>query len=74
MVRSPSGKLIHFGDKRYQHFKDTTPLKLYSNLDHGDEKRRDSYLKRAKGIRNKDGFKTYKNKNTANYYAINYLW
>jgi len=26
------GKTIHFGDNRYQHYKDRTSLKLYSHL------------------------------------------
>lgn len=37
---------IDFGDTRYQHFRDSTPLKLYSYLDHNDEKRRQNFYKR----------------------------
>ncbi len=55
-------KLIHYGDARFQDF-----------TQHRDEKRRQSYLKRAKGIKNKQGELTYKNKNTANYWAVK-LW
>ena len=33
-------KVIHFGDTRYQQYQDKTPLKLYSYLNHYDEKRR----------------------------------
>ena len=36
-------KTIQFGDKRYQQFKDKTPLKLYSNKDHNDSIRKKSY-------------------------------
>ena len=32
-------KWIHFGDTRYEHFRDKTPLKLFSYLDHNDDKR-----------------------------------
>ena len=39
---------VHFGDKRYQQFKDSTPLKLYSNLDHNDTNRRRLYHLRHK--------------------------
>ena len=46
----------------------------YKSLDHGDKKRQASYLARAKGIKNKKGELTYKDKNTANYWSINYLW
>ncbi len=58
-----SKKLIHFGDSRYQDF-----------TQHKDEKRRQSYLKRAKGIKNKKGELTYKDKNTANYWSVKTLW
>jgi hypothetical protein len=67
------GHWIHFGNKNYEQYKDTTPLKLYSFLDHGDKKRRESYLARAKGIKSK-GQLTWQDKNSANYYSIKYLW
>jgi hypothetical protein len=41
---------------------------------HKDEKRRKSYLARARGITNKSGKKTANDKNSANYYSIKYLW
>jgi hypothetical protein len=69
-----NNKWIHFGDTRYQHYKDQTPNKCYKNLDHGDLTRRKSYLARAKGIKDKSGSLTYRNKNSANYYSIKYLW
>lgn len=56
-------KKIGFGHKDYQDY-----------TQHKDEKRRTSYLKRAKGIKDKNGNLTWKNKNTANYWAIRYLW
>jgi hypothetical protein len=65
-------KLIHFGDTRYQQFKDS--IGEYKNLDHGDETRRKRYLKRAKRIKNKKGELTYKNKNSPNYYSVKFLW
>jgi alpha-D-ribose 1-methylphosphonate 5-triphosphate diphosphatase PhnM len=67
-------KWIHFGDTRYQHFRDTTKLKLYSNLDHNDNERRYRYLKRAKKIINKKGELTWNDPNSANYYSVKYLW
>ena len=45
MVVSPKGKLIHFGDLRYQHFFDKTGL-LDKKLNHKDKVRRISYLQR----------------------------
>ncbi len=73
-VKGKNGKtkLINFGDKRYEQFKDK--LGHYSNLNHNDKKRRENYLKRAKGIKNKEGELTYKNKNSPNYWSVNFLW
>ena len=69
-----NGKTIHFGSSSEQQYKDTTGLGLYTHLNHNDEKRRASYLARAKGIKDKNGNLTWKNKNSANYYAIRWLW
>ncbi len=74
MVRSPKGKLIHFGDTRYQHYEDRTPLKLYANLNHKDPKRRQAYRKRHEAIKLKDGTPAYKNKEQSSYYSYYYLW
>ena len=48
ILRHNSGRLkkIPFGDKRYEQFRDSTGLGVYSNLDHGDRKRQIHYLKR----------------------------
>lgn len=56
-------KKIGFGDKRYKDY-----------TQHRDEKRRKSYLARAKGIKKKDGTLAWKDKNTANYWAVKFLW
>ena len=74
MVKTPSGKWIHFGNKNFQQFKDSTGLGLYTHLNHGDKERRKRYLARAKGIKDKQGNLTWKNKESANYYSIKYLW
>lgn len=61
-------KYVSFGDNRYQHYKDTTPDKFYSYLDHLDKKRRDNYRKRA-------GAKDYHlKKYSPAYFSYNYLW
>lgn len=73
-VITPKGKKIHFGDTRYEHYKDTTGLKLYSNLDHLDEKRRSAYRKRHSKILTKSGTPAYLDKEQPSYYAYNYLW
>tara|TARA_R110002153_G_scaffold128098_3_gene276009 strand:- start:415 stop:681 length:267 start_codon:yes stop_codon:yes gene_type:complete len=64
-VKGDNGKpkLIHFGHKDYQDF-----------TQHKDQKRRANYLARAKGIKNKEGKLTWKDKNTKNYWAIKTLW
>lgn len=59
-------KKIPFGDTRYQHFRDQTPLKLYSHLDHNDLKRRHNYLARHS--------KTFNDKFSSSYFSKNYLW
>ena len=59
-------KTVNFGDIRYQHYRDSTGLGLYSNLNHGDNKRRDNFLKRFE--------KSSKKKYSASWFAKNYLW
>lgn len=63
VLKDGKKKLIHFGDTRYQDY-----------TQHKDETRRKSYLARAKGIRDKNGRLTWKDKNTANYWAVKKLW
>ena len=46
-------KRIPFGDKRYQQYKDSTGLNLYSHLNHLDKKRRDRYRLRHRGENNR---------------------
>jgi hypothetical protein len=61
-----NGKKIHFGAAGYQHYFDRTGL--LSSLNHLDEKRRQSYLKRSGGIgRTEDP-------TSANWHARNILW
>lgn len=72
VIKGDKKRLIHFGDSRMEQFKDK--LGEYSNLDHNDKERRKRYLSRAKGIKNKLGQLTWKDKNSANYYSIRYLW
>jgi hypothetical protein len=57
--------LLSFGDNRYEQYKDSTPLKEYSNLNHSDEKRRANYYKRH-------GFTV--DRKTAKYWSNKYLW
>ena len=65
-VKGANGKpkLIHFGQKGAPDWRSGTASK----------EQRKSYLARAKGIKDKEGNLTWKNKNTANYWAVHYLW
>tara|TARA_R110000822_G_scaffold227392_1_gene360052 strand:+ start:1056 stop:1322 length:267 start_codon:yes stop_codon:yes gene_type:complete len=63
VMKDGKKKLIHFGDSRMQDFRQ-----------HKDRKRRASYLARAKGIRDKQGNLTWKDKSSANYWSIRFLW
>lgn len=65
-------KKIGFGMKGMQQFKDK--IGYYKSLDHGDPVRRKSYLARAKGIKNKKGELTWKDKNSANWWSVHKLW
>lgn len=68
-----NNKKIYFGQKGYEHFFDKTGL-LDKKLNHKDEKRKERYLKRSKGIKDKNGNLTYKNPESANFHSINILW
>ena len=61
-----SFKSVHFGDTRYQQYKDTTGLGEYTHLDHNDDKRRRLYKSRHE--------KTRHNKHSASWFSDNYLW
>jgi hypothetical protein len=71
-VYTPSGRLIHFGDRRYEQYCDT--LGHWSHLDHHDKKRRRSYWARHKAIRRGDGSLAYTNRESPEYYSMKYLW
>ena len=73
-VTTPSGKKIHFGSSAMQHYKDSTGVGAWSHKNHGDADRRKSYLARAKGIKNKAGQLTWKDRESPNYYSVKYLW
>jgi hypothetical protein len=62
MVKTKNG-IVHFGDERYEDY-----------TQHKDKKRREAYCKRSKGIKDKNGKLTYKDKDTANYWARKLLW
>ena len=57
---------VPFGDVNYQHYRDSTGLKLYSRLDHNDPKRRAAYKARHEKTRHK--------KFSSSWYADRFLW
>tara|TARA_Y100001958_G_C20654722_1_gene181116 strand:- start:15 stop:281 length:267 start_codon:yes stop_codon:yes gene_type:complete len=59
-------KQVHFGDSRYQHYKDRTKLKHWKHLDHGDRRRLKRFRQRFKN--------KAKKKFSAAYFAWKYLW
>tara|TARA_R110001592_G_scaffold354146_1_gene653595 strand:+ start:1469 stop:1750 length:282 start_codon:yes stop_codon:yes gene_type:complete len=64
VLKNGKRKLIHFGAKGMDDFRSGTAT----------AEQRKSYLARAKGIRNKQGQLTWKDKSSPNYWSIKYLW
>lgn len=58
---------VHFGDSRYQHYKDTTGLNIYTHLDHLDKVRRSRFRSRHAGFI-KRGFWS------PSYFSFYFLW
>jgi len=63
VMKNGKKKLIHFGDKRYQQFKDK--LGNYKSLDHGDPVRKKAYYSRHGQT---------SDKNSAKYWSHKILW
>jgi len=73
-----NGKRVNFGSRDYQQYKDSVPRRLgggqWSDKDHMDKDRRESYRRRHAGILNRDGKPAYKVKYSPSWFAYNYLW
>jgi hypothetical protein len=70
---------LHFGDRRYEQYKDRTPLKLYSHKNHGTRKRMENYFSRHSGTKNRKEaiskeIKKSKGKYTPKILSHKYLW
>jgi len=65
VLKDGKRRLIHFGDARYQQYKDK--IGLYSHLDHNDKKRRKHYYSRHGG-------KNIKDKSRPKYWSHKKLW
>lgn len=65
-VKTRKRQRVPFGSAIHEQYKDTTGLKLYSHLNHNDEKRRKNYLARHEKTRHK----IY----SPSWYSANFLW
>lgn len=64
---------IHFGSVSYQHYKDSTPTRLYYTLNHYDPLRRANYFKRFSGTPFKDIALQKEKKKSQGYYNAKIL-
>lgn len=65
-------KILSFGSLSMEHFNDR--IGYYKKLNHGDIKRRKSYLARSAGIINKEGNFTKDDPESPNYWSRTFLW
>jgi hypothetical protein len=78
-IKSKKTRKIHFGDRRYQQYKDRTPLKLYAKNNHNTRKRMQNYFSRHSGTKKRGkAIKKEKRKSRGKYNAKIlshiYLW
>jgi hypothetical protein len=76
--KSKQERKIHFGDNRYEQYKDTAEG-VYSSKNHLDKKRRENYFNRHSGVKTKsEALKKEKSKSGEMYNAKilshKYLW
>tara|TARA_R110000772_G_scaffold142661_1_gene252317 strand:+ start:1190 stop:1573 length:384 start_codon:yes stop_codon:yes gene_type:complete len=72
-VVTPMGKIIYFGSRLHEQFKDTG-LGFYSKFDHLDVSRRAAYKARHKAIRLKSGEFAYMSPEQPSFYSYWMLW
>ena len=76
---SKQRKWIHFGDSRYEQYRDSSGLGIYTHLNHGDKSRRKRYFLRHSGLSSKKEaikkeLKKSKGKLNARILSHIYLW
>lgn len=69
-----NGKRVYFGAAQYAQYKDKTPLKKYSHMDHLDKNRRAMYRARHEKILTKSGKPAYRVLYSPSWFSYNYLW
>ena len=78
-IKTNKTRILHFGDSRYEQYKDRTSLKLYANQNHGDKSRQANYYNRHSHEKNRKKA-ILKEKQKNNYYYTPkllshiYLW
>lgn len=74
----PDGKRVNFGNRDYQHYKDSVPVAkgggLWSHKDHRDKARRESYRKRHGGVVRGDGTRAIDKKWSPAWFSFYFLW
>ncbi len=65
-------KLIHFGNPKFEHYYDKT--RIWKELDHNNKDRRQNYLLRSAGIKNKEGNLTKDDEFSPNWHSRRILW
>lgn len=78
-IKTGSVRNIDFGDNRYEQYKDSTKLGLYSYKDHGDIKRKKNYYRRHSKLSTKKDAIYFEFKRSGGYYNAKilshiYLW
>lgn len=67
-------KTLQFGNKAYEQYRDNTPLKLFSDMNHLNLKRRENYMRRHSKILTKEGIQAFKDPLQPAFYSWNFLW
>ena len=72
------GKRVHFGDRRYQHYKDQVPVNMgggqWTKSNHLDKKRRKNYRTRHGALLCKDGTNCITHKYSPAWFSYYFLW
>jgi len=64
-------KVMSFGSRPMQQYRDSTKLKLYKSKDHLDKNRKKAFLDRFRGTRERQN---WKKEWTPLYFSTRYLW
>jgi hypothetical protein len=71
-LKNGVSRIVQFGDKRYQHYKDK--IGLFTHLDHNDPVRRRSYRIRHGSIKLKNGRRAIDVKYSPAWFSWHFLW